>query len=99
MRDIALSSAFLTAQHLFLLEPGQKQDGQCRNLEDIEKDYLRGQLLQLILEEDNQASAVNAVRAVESWTFTGSVKYMSPKVAALYRLLSRWLWSLPKLPE
>lgn len=27
-----------------------------RNLEDGEKEYLRGQLLQLILEEDNQVS-------------------------------------------
>ena len=31
----------------------------CRNLEDSEKDYLRGQLLQLVLEEDNQVIAVH----------------------------------------
>lgn len=31
----------------------------CRNLEDSEKDYLRGQLLQLVLEEDSQVSAVH----------------------------------------
>ena len=32
---------------------------QCRNLEDSEKDYLRGQLLQLVLEEDSQVSVVH----------------------------------------
>lgn len=35
----------------------------CRNLEDSEKDYLRGQLLQLILEEDSQVSAVGVSSA------------------------------------
>ena len=30
-----------------------------RNLEQSEKDYLRGQLLQLVLEEDSQVSAVH----------------------------------------
>lgn len=36
--------------------PGPNGIVHRRNLEDAEKDYLRGQLLQLILEEDSQVS-------------------------------------------